>query len=102
MEVIDLNANPIETFTEAGIRMKNGEEFQFDVIVLATGYDALTGSFTGIDIVGTDGRNIAEKWKDGVKTYLGMAMANFPNLFMTYGPQGILPSVVPFHIHFHL
>ncbi|KAA8570820.1 hypothetical protein EYC84_000212 [Monilinia fructicola] len=87
VDIIDILETPIETFTERGIRMTNGKEYQFDIIVLATGYDALTGTFTGIDIVGTDGRTIAEKWKDGIETYLGMTMANFPNLFMTYGPQ---------------
>ncbi|KAI9649826.1 hypothetical protein NHQ30_002408 [Ciborinia camelliae] len=87
VDIIDILSNPIDTFTETGIRMKNGEEYHFDIIVLATGYDALTGGLTGIDIVGTDGRSIAEKWKDGVRTYLGMTMTNFPNLFMTYGTQ---------------
>ncbi|ESZ97714.1 cyclopentanone 1,2-monooxygenase [Sclerotinia borealis F-4128] len=87
VDIIDILANPIDTFTETGICMENGEEYHFDTIVLATGYDALTGGFTGIDIVGTDGRSIAEKWKDGIKTYLGMTMVNFPNLFMTYGVQ---------------
>lgn len=61
MDIVDILANPIKTFTETGIQMTDGQEYDFDIIVLATGYDSLTGSFTGIDIVGTDGRSIAEK-----------------------------------------
>ncbi|QSZ28556.1 hypothetical protein DSL72_003054 [Monilinia vaccinii-corymbosi] len=91
VDIIDILDNPIETFTETGIRMANGKEYQFDIVVLATGYDALTGTFTGIDILGTDGRSIAEKWRHGIKTYLGITMANFPNMFMTYGPQAPTP-----------
>ncbi|KAB8297818.1 hypothetical protein EYC80_001616 [Monilinia laxa] len=61
VDIVDIFENPIEKSTETGIRMTKGKEYQFDIIVLATGYDALTGTFTGIDIVGTDGRSIAEK-----------------------------------------
>jgi len=88
VDVIALKDNPIETFTETGIRMKNGEELDFDVIVLATGFDSVTGGLVQIDIKGTDGVSLADKWSKGTWTYLGMTTANFPNLFFLYGPQG--------------
>ena len=63
-------------------------EFELDVLVLATGFDSITGGLTAIDIRGTDGRTFAEKWAHGVRTHLGMASAHFPNLFFVFGPQG--------------
>jgi cation diffusion facilitator CzcD-associated flavoprotein CzcO len=88
VDIVPLKENPIETFTETGIKMKNGEEHQFDIIILATGFDSVTGGLCQIDIKGTDGVSLADKWSKGTWTYLGMATANFPNMFFLYGPQG--------------
>lgn len=88
VDIVPLKENPIDTFTETGIKMKNGDEHQFDVIILATGFDSVTGGLCQIDIKGTDGVSLADKWSKGTWTYLGMTTANFPNLFFLYGPQG--------------
>jgi cation diffusion facilitator CzcD-associated flavoprotein CzcO len=68
--------------------MKNGDERQFDVIFLATGFDSVSGSLYQIDIKGTDGVPLADKWPKGISTYLGMTTTNFPNMYFVYGPQG--------------
>ena len=63
------------------------QHYDVDVLVLATGFDANTGGLTAIDICGTDGRSLAERWSDGVDTNLGLTVAGFPNLLFLYGPQ---------------
>lgn len=78
--------SPIECITEKGIRTTQGEH-EFDAIVCATGYDAVTGGLTQIDIHGRGGVSLKDAWKEGAKTYLGMASHGFPNMFFTYGPQ---------------
>jgi cation diffusion facilitator CzcD-associated flavoprotein CzcO len=87
VKVVDVNGNPIEDVTEAGIRMADGTEREFDVIIFATGFDALTGALTHIDVRGNDGLSIAEKWEHGPRTHLGTAIDGFPNFFMVFGPQ---------------
>lgn len=87
VHLVDVNDTPIERITETGI-VTSEKEFEFDVIVFATGFDAVTGSITQIDIRGTQGRTIKEKWDDdGVSTHLGIATGEFPNLLFLYGPQ---------------
>ena len=77
---------PIERITPKGIKTA-GCEYGFDVIICATGYDALTGGLTQIDIQGRSGTTLRQVWSEGVSTYLGMATHDFPNMFFTYGPQ---------------
>ncbi|CAN9468651.1 unnamed protein product, partial [Alternaria alternata] len=72
--------------TKKGIKTALGEH-EFDFIISATGYDAITGGLKQIDIRGLSGKSLSEHWNNGTKTYLGMAAAGFPNLFFTYGPQ---------------
>ncbi|KAF1974073.1 FAD/NAD(P)-binding domain-containing protein [Bimuria novae-zelandiae CBS 107.79] len=91
VELVDLKATPIERFTEKGIKT-SAEEMPFDIVIAATGFDALTGSLTRINLHGKDGTLLKDQWKDGVKTYLGLTAHNFPNLFFQYGPQA--PSVL--------
>ncbi|KAJ4478075.1 cyclohexanone monooxygenase [Lentinula aciculospora] len=86
VDLVDLSQNSIVEITANGILTADGQEREFDVIVLATGFDAMSGGITQIDIEGTDGINIADKWAEGVRTYLGMMSANFPNMFFIYGP----------------
>ncbi|KIW79430.1 hypothetical protein Z517_06042 [Fonsecaea pedrosoi CBS 271.37] len=78
--------NPITEFTAEGIKTKDGVEHKFDVVVFATGFDAITGSMTKINIRGT-GESIREKWAKAVYTHLGMTTHGFPNFFFVYGPQ---------------
>ncbi|USP76425.1 Baeyer-Villiger monooxygenase [Curvularia clavata] len=77
---------PIKGLTEKGIETVE-KVHEFDLIISATGYDALTGGLKQIDIRGPSGESLSQHWKDGVKTYLGMAVTGFPNMFFTYGPQ---------------
>ncbi|KAK7054357.1 hypothetical protein VNI00_003551 [Paramarasmius palmivorus] len=88
VDLVDLNETPITRFTPSGILTADGVQRDFDVVVLATGFDAVTGGITQIDIRGADGTSIADKWKQGAYTNLGMTAANFPNMFFLCGPQG--------------
>lgn len=87
VHLIDINENQIETFTERGIRTADGVEHEFDIIVLATGYDNCSGGLTAMNIKGADGTTLADKWSNGVDANLGIATAGFPNLLFLYGPQ---------------
>src|SRR5271155_4055561 len=86
VSLVDLRKTPIERVTRSGIKTTAGEH-DLDVLVLATGFDAVTGGLTSIDIRGTRGETLREKWAKGVHTHLGMASAGFPNLLFVYGPQ---------------
>jgi len=86
VSLVDLNTDPIEEITPRGIRTRS-QDLDFDVIVLATGFDAVSGGLTSIDICGTRGQTLKEKWAEGTRTYLGVATAGFPNLLYLYGPQ---------------
>ncbi|KAJ9651536.1 hypothetical protein H2198_009179 [Neophaeococcomyces mojaviensis] len=86
VNLCDLKKTPIVEVTEKGIKTTN-KEYEFDLVVCATGFDAITGGLLQIDIRGEGGQRLQDKWKEGVKTYLGMAVSGFPNMFFTYGPQ---------------
>jgi cation diffusion facilitator CzcD-associated flavoprotein CzcO len=91
VDLVDVRNNPVKHLTTSGLRQ--GEvEFEFDAIVLATGFDAMTGTLDRIDIRGRNGRRLKTEWEHGPKTYLGVMSAGFPNLFMVTGPQS--PSVL--------
>ncbi|RUP05223.1 MAG: NAD(P)/FAD-dependent oxidoreductase [Mycobacterium sp.] len=84
--LVDLRADPIDTVTPAGIRA-GGREYELDVLIYATGFDAMTGALSRIDIQGRDGVQLSRFWADaGPLSYLGLAIAGFPNLFMIQGP----------------
>ena len=87
VDLVNLREHPIEEFTENGIKTADGKTREFDLVILATGFDAITGGITQMDIRGTDGGTIKDKWSKGTYTQLGMATSGFPNLFWTYGPQ---------------
>jgi cation diffusion facilitator CzcD-associated flavoprotein CzcO len=87
VHLVDLYEQPILEITEKGVRTGKGE-YPLDILILATGYDGLTGALTAFDVVGRNGRTVNQKWKDGASTYLGIMMEGFPNLFMTTGPTG--------------
>jgi cation diffusion facilitator CzcD-associated flavoprotein CzcO len=86
VSLVDLRSTPIERVTRNGIKTAAGEH-ELDILVLATGFDAVTGGLTSIDIRGTKGETLKEKWANGVCAQLGMAAAGFPNLLFVYGPQ---------------
>lgn len=84
--LVDLRKSPIREITATGIRTEH-ESFDLDVIVYATGFDAMTGALSRIDVRGRDGMSLAEFWAtEGPLSYLGLAVAGFPNLFMIQGP----------------
>ncbi|MGB5756362.1 MAG: hypothetical protein WBM50_05565 [Acidimicrobiales bacterium] len=91
MELVDSNIEPIVEITETGILAGNTHH-DFDIIVYATGFDAMTGSFSRIDIRGRGGQRRKDKWEAGPRTYLGLMSAGFPNTFMITGPGS--PSVL--------
>lgn len=88
VSIVDISdkGTPIQAITEKGIKTSE-KAHEFDFIVCATGYDAITGGLRQIDIKGPSGESLSEHWKDGAKTYLGLAVSGFPNMFFTYGPQ---------------
>ncbi len=86
VELVDLNETPIECITRGGIRTTEKER-EFDVIIYATGFDAVTGAFDRIDVRGTGGMALKEKWAGGPKTHLGLQVQGFPNLLTLVGPH---------------
>ena len=91
VELVDIRYSPIQEIMPKGIRTED-EEFEFDIIVFATGFDAMTGSFFKMDIRGRNDLSLKEKWSEGPKTYLGLQVTGFPNMFMITGPGS--PSVL--------
>jgi len=91
VRLIDLRRDPIITFTGDGITTESAEH-PLDVLVLATGYDALTGALTEIDIRDRDGAQLRDRWAEGPRTYLGLMSVGFPNMFVITGPGS--PSVL--------
>ncbi len=89
--LVDIRATPIEEITPTGVRTA-GVDHEVDVIIFATGFDALTGALLAIDIRGRDGRRLTEAWAGGPRAYLGLCVAGFPNLFTVTGPGS--PSVL--------
>ena len=88
--LVNVREGPIETFTEKGLRC-GGVEHEFDFVVFATGFDAMTGALREMKIQGRDGILLADKWSAGPLTYLGMTVSGFPNMFIITGPGS--PSV---------
>jgi cation diffusion facilitator CzcD-associated flavoprotein CzcO len=86
VSLVDLHETPIERVTESGLVTSAGEQ-PFDVIIWATGFDAVTGALTRMGVVGTDGVRLADFWADGPRTYLGVAIPHFPNFFFVGGPH---------------
>ena len=102
VELIDIRHSPIQEITPKGIRTED-QEFEFDMIVFATGFDAMTGTYFKMDIRGRNGLSLKEKWSEGPKTYLGLQTVGFPNMFMITGPGS--PSVLsnmPMSIEQHI
>ncbi|MCW2495318.1 NAD(P)/FAD-dependent oxidoreductase [Jatrophihabitans sp.] len=87
VDLISLRTTPIERYTATGIRTDDGAEREFDMIVFATGFDAFTGAFDRIQITGNAGETLKHKWRNGPITYLGLQIADFPNLFTEVAPH---------------
>jgi cyclohexanone monooxygenase len=94
--LVDIGDEPIECITATGVRAK-GRDYAFDCLVLATGFDAMTGALLKVDIRGRGGITLKERWSEGPKTYLGLTIAGFPNLFTITGPgsPSVLTNMLP-------
>ena len=92
VELVDIKETPIERITPTGIKTSE-REFEFDIIIFATGFDAITGAFDKIDFRGLDGVKLKDKWKSGPETYLGLMVHQFPNMMMLMGPHTALGNI---------
>jgi cyclohexanone monooxygenase len=92
VKLVSIADNPIERIERDGIRLRDGSFHQLDTLVLATGFDAMTGALLRIDVRGSGGRSLADVWSAGPRSYLGLGIAGFPNLFTITGPGS--PSVL--------
>jgi cation diffusion facilitator CzcD-associated flavoprotein CzcO len=92
VQLVDITETPIERITPTGIRTSDAE-YEFDIIIYATGFDAVTGSFDRIDISGVDGLRLKERWRNGPETYLGVLVDGFPNMMMVIGPHSALGNI---------
>jgi len=92
VELVDLTETPIERITPKGIKTSE-REYPFDIIIFATGFDAITGAFDKIELRGTGGARLKDKWRDGPETYLGLMVEGFPNMLMLMGPHTALGNI---------
>ena len=92
VELVSILGNPIQRITSTGLEMAD-RSFDFDMIVYATGFDAITGAFDRIDLRGKGGERLKEKWRQALETFLGMQVENFPNMFMLVGPHTALGNI---------
>jgi cation diffusion facilitator CzcD-associated flavoprotein CzcO len=100
VELVDIVETPIERITPKGIKT-NAQEYAFDIIIFATGFDAITGAFDKIDFRGVGGIRLKDKWKRGPQTYLGLMVDGFPNMMMLMGPHtalGNIPRSIEFSV----
>ncbi len=91
VRIVDVKSTPIDEITDSGVRVGD-RTYDVDIVVLATGFDAMTGPLMAMDIRGRDGLKLGDKWAHGPRTYLGTTVHGFPNLFLITGPQS--PSVL--------
>lgn len=96
VDIVHLGENPIEQIEAKGIRTSDGVLHEHDVIVFATGFDAVEGNYTRIAIHGRGGLSLKDSWEEtGPTAYLGFAVPQFPNLFMISGPKGPFTNIPP-------
>ena len=89
VKLVDMKTNDIASFTETGIKTTDGSNLDFDLVVLATGFDNYTGAFHTMGLKHKDsGKDLGQIWKGGVRTYCGLMAEGYPNMWMVYGPQG--------------
>ncbi|OAA59869.1 Flavin monooxygenase-like protein [Niveomyces insectorum RCEF 264] len=95
VRLVDVRSNPIARITPAGLQLENGDEFEFDVLIYATGFDAVTGAFHAVDVRGRNNVALNDLWADGggIRTFLGLTVHNFPNLFTIMGPHQMFGNI---------
>lgn len=94
VDVVDVLDTPMK-ITPTGIKLSDGTEYDLDVIVFATGFEAVEGMYHDVSITGREGQSVLDHWADGTKSFLATNMAGFPNMFLINGPQGPLTNVPP-------
>jgi cation diffusion facilitator CzcD-associated flavoprotein CzcO len=96
VHLVDVSEQPVERIVANGVQQA-GRVYEVDSIVYATGFDAMTGSYLRIDIRGADELELRDKWEAGPRTYLGLTVAGFPNMFMVTGPgsPSVLTNMIP-------
>jgi cation diffusion facilitator CzcD-associated flavoprotein CzcO len=92
VELVDINENPINRVTATGIQT-NDKEYELDVLIYATGFDAVTGSFNAVDFRGIDDVKLSDIWNEGIRTFLGLTVQGFPNMFMVMGPHQMFGNI---------
>lgn len=103
VSIVDPKETPITCITPNGIMTSDDLEHQLDVIIFATGFDAIDGNYTRVRIRGANGKSLKDHWEAGPTSYLGIHVAHFPNLFMITGPQGPfcnIPAAIEAHVEF--
>jgi cation diffusion facilitator CzcD-associated flavoprotein CzcO len=95
VELVDLKATPIVEMTPEGVRTSDGVEHKLDVMVFATGFEAVDGNFKRFELRGRNGLSIQDHWRDGPSSYLSLATSQFPNMFMVLGPNGPFCNLPP-------
>ena len=92
VDLVDIRQNQIDCFDLHGVCLADGTHIKADIIIFATGFDAMSGALLKMGIVGRDSQTLAKAWQDGPKAYLGLSVHGFPNMFMITGPGS--PSVL--------
>jgi cyclohexanone monooxygenase len=103
VRIVDLKETPISSITGTGIQTSDGKVHELDVIIMATGFDAIDGNYNRVRIQGVGGVTLRDHWADGPTSYLGVSVPRFPNLFMITGPQGPfsnIPPAIESHVEF--
>ncbi|KAH7389186.1 hypothetical protein BKA64DRAFT_680024 [Cadophora sp. MPI-SDFR-AT-0126] len=96
VDIVDIKTNPIAEVTPEGVRTADGKLYELDVLICATGFDAVDGNYTRIAIRGRNGKSLKDHWSArGPTSYLGLMVSNFPNLFMILGPNGPFSNQPP-------
>ncbi|KAL6245708.1 hypothetical protein RBB50_007707 [Rhinocladiella similis] len=95
VDIVNLRDTPIDHFTATGVKTADGKFHEVDTLILATGFDAVEGSYIRIQIRGRSGESLADHWKNGPTSYLGSFVPGFPNLLMISGPQGPFANAPP-------
>ena len=95
VSLVSLKDTPITHLTEEGIVTADGTLHELDVLIFATGFDAVDGNYVRVDIRGRDGESLRDHWSDGPTSYLGVATSGFPNMFMILGPNGPFTNLPP-------
>ncbi|RRO18619.1 NAD(P)/FAD-dependent oxidoreductase [Saccharopolyspora rhizosphaerae] len=93
--LVSIKEDPIEEITPSGVRTADGVEHELDVLVFATGFDAVDGNYRAMDLRGRGGQHINEHWAGGPTSYLGVSKSGFPNAFMILGPNGPFTNLPP-------